>query len=41
MDFANGKEYRIPAVNQDVQIEVHFLGWKNYPNSQKRDHEAF
>ena len=39
MDFANGD--RIPAANQDIPLEVHFPGWEDHPNGQKRGDEAF
>jgi len=31
----------IPAANQDVPIEVHFLGWEDYQNGEKCCDEAF
>ena len=32
---------RVPTANQDIPIEVHFPGWEDHPNGQKRDNEAF
>jgi hypothetical protein len=32
---------RIPAANQNFPLEIHFSGWEDHPNCQKRDNEAF
>ena len=31
----------IPAADEDIQVEVHFPGWEDHADGQKRDHEAF
>jgi hypothetical protein len=35
------KQDRILAANQDIPFEIHFPGWEDHPNGQKRDYEAF